>query len=500
MDDAPVFTEDELYDFVDQISRGRHKTMQQTNTLFARDFVYPCTKGVINKTTTQAVIDKITTKYPSFSSRRKGLGFFKRFLNHLNDTKEVNLTPFIKQIELFKVRKPRQINQDIIVDEDIKNLVNHIKDGKDSITNPENAIIFVYFGAYTGMRQATSDRLTVKHIKDALSLSPTPCIFVNHEIDKTDTEHYVPLHPRLIPLLTKLIEGKEDNDTIFGSSKLATYLKNHRLYQMNIPTKYVFVKHLRKYFIQKSNEIGLKEDYRDYIVSNQMNSVQWQHYKNFTHKQIYEGYIRSWGSVKFVDEEEIEEVLTTLEVSLDPEKEFERLRYLTKEVEAMDPVDPEENWEKTQQLQIEELERREFLVYNIQEMKEELIDLLNEKNLMISNFDEVLMDDEYFNKRLNKAEIPKRPLEPEIIIERLQYLIKEMMSIDPDHHDGKIWDFFQVQKQNEEDYRNYLIKYKIPKMKEDLEELAAEKNIPLPLDEVLRDDRYFDEKLKRQGL
>jgi len=396
MDDAPVFTEDDLYDFVCLINKERDKTTQQTNTLFARDFVYPCTGGVINKTTTQAVIDKITAKYPSFSSRHKGLGFFKRYLNFLNGMKEgVNLTPFIKQIDLVKVNKPRKINEDIIFDDDIKALINHIKDGKDSIADPDNAIALVYFGAYTGMRQATSDRLTVKHIKDALSLSPTPCIFVNHEIDKTDTEHYVPLHPQLIPLLTKLIEDKEDNETIFTSSKLATFLKNHRLYQINIPTKYVFVKHLRKYFIQKSNEIGLKDDFRDYIVSNQMNSVQWQHYKNFTHKQIYEGYLRAWGSVKFVDNENKPVTLKSqITIPATPELIDERVNSLINELESIEPIDPEEDQEKIQQLQIEELERRE--------RKEYLEELAAEKNIPLGNVDELLKDERFFDEKLKR--------------------------------------------------------------------------------------------------
>ena len=500
MDDAPipVFAEEELYDFINQISRERHISTIQANTHFARNFVYPCTKGVINKTTTQAVIDKIIDEYSSVSSRRKALGFFKRYLNYLNDTKEgVNLTPFIRQIELVKLIKTKQINVDIIVDDDVKNLIKHIEEGRNNIKNPDNAIALVHFLAYNGMRQATCDRLTVRHIKDALSLSQNPCIHVEADIDKTRTEHYVPLHPKLKLILNELIKGKDDNDTIFDSEKLTTYLKNHRLYQTNIPTKYVFVKHLRKYFIQKSTKIGLKDDFRDYIVSNQVNSIQWLHYKNFTPEDIYNEYMRVWGPIEFVDNEELP---TTPEISLDPEIEFERLRYLTREIELMEPIDPEDNWDKIGQMEREDQERKEHIDNKIQEKKEELIDLMNDKILMISNLDEILNNDEYFNKRLNKVEIPKKPLEPEIIIERLQYLIKEIITMDPDHHDGEMWDFFQVQKEREEGFRNYLIRYKIPQMKEKLEELAAGKNIPLPLDEVLKDDRYFAGKTEKTRL
>ncbi|ACL17825.1 site-specific integrase [Methanosphaerula palustris] len=302
--DTPVFTEDELYNFVDQINIERAITTQQTNTRFARDFIYPCTQGVINNATTSAVIDKITTTYSTYSSRHKGLGFFKRYLNYLNDTKDgINLKPFLRQIDLVRLKKPKQINRDIMFDGDIRNLISHIQNGKDCITDPNIAIALVYFMSYTGMREATCDRLTVKHIKDALSLSPNPCIYVESDIDKTETEHYVPIHPQLIPILNELIKGKDDNDTIFDSEKIATYLKNHRLHQINIPTKYILVKHLRKYFIQKSTAIGLNNDYRDYIVSNQMNSVQWRHYKNFTYQQIYEAYIQAWGPIEFEDNE-----------------------------------------------------------------------------------------------------------------------------------------------------------------------------------------------------
>ncbi|WP_440950285.1 hypothetical protein [Methanosphaerula subterraneus] len=305
-DDTSVFfTKEELDDFLIQINREREESTRLTNIRFARDFIYPCTAGFVNQATTNAVIEKITTTYTSTSSRGKGLGLFKRFLHYLENTKDgVRLTSYIKQIEAFKLKKSRKINRDIILDNDIKNLINHIKTGKDGIKDPDNAISLVFFGAYTGMRQATCDRLTVKHVRNALSLSH-PCILVNPEIDKTSTEHFVPIHPQLIPILKDLVKDLDDNDTIFSSKPLTIFLTKHRLNRSNDPTEFLYVKHLRKYFIQRSTILSLNNDFRDYIVSNQVNGIQWAHYKNFTFQQVYDAYLQAWGQIQFVDKENL---------------------------------------------------------------------------------------------------------------------------------------------------------------------------------------------------
>ncbi|MEN6519294.1 MAG: hypothetical protein ABFC38_14160 [Methanospirillum sp.] len=384
MDDVS-FTHNELDEFVAQISRGRHKSTGQANARFARDFIWVYTEGSINRDTIIITTSKLFEAYSSYSSRDKALSTVKRFLKYLQDTRDLNLNKYIKQIESIPNPKPRRINEIIVDDRDVTNLLNHINDNRAHLSDPDHAFTLTLFLAMTGMRPATADRLTVKHIKEAIGLSPYPSIFVNYEIDKTGTEHYVPIHPSLISPLEKSIEGKNDTETIFDSIKVATFLRNHKIVSVNPRTKELKVKYLRKYFIQKSTHIGLKNDFRDYIVSNEMNTIQWQHYKNFTYEQVYKEYLSVWGRVDFVEDsshaDTKEQPLSKVELL---EKEIVEKRKMLEAIKA----EPEENiqaemdrWEQGREEQMRKDDEINSLIYESIQLDEKIENAKSEKGI-----------------------------------------------------------------------------------------------------------------------
>ena len=296
-----TFTQNDLAVCVEQLSKGRHKATGQANARFADGFVWPYSNGIINRDTLNEILDRLYEHYPSYSSRDKANLFVKNFLEFLEDEKGYDLKKYLKIVRNHKPKRTRALNKFNIDDRDISNLVNHIKEKQAHLADPQQAITQALFLAMSGMRQETSDRLKVRDIRTALNLTPYPSLLINSDIDKTDTEHYVPLHPVLIPLLEQIIEGKDDDDRIFDSIRLATFLRNHPVPCIDKQTGNFKVKFLRKYFTQKSDEIGLDSDVSDYIQSHNLNSVTWRSYKHFTYDEIYNKYMASWGPVNLLD-------------------------------------------------------------------------------------------------------------------------------------------------------------------------------------------------------
>ena len=329
-----TFTQDDLATCVDQLSKGRHKATGQANARFADGFVWPISNGVISRDTLNEILDRLYEHYPSYSSRDKANLFVKNFLEFLEDEKGYDLKKYLKIVKGCKPKRTRALNKFNIDDRDIRNLINHIKEKQAHLADPQQATSQALFLAMSGMRQETSDRLRAKDIRAALNLAPHPSLLINSDIDKTDTEHYVPLHPVLIPLLEQIIKGKDDEDLIFDSIRLATFLRNHPLPCIDKQTGNFMVKFLRKFFTQKSDKIGLDSDVSDYIQSHNLNSVTWRSYKHYTYEEIYEKYITAWGPISLLDNStpclaniDFDQLYTTTEESTSEERLLKDLEF-----------------------------------------------------------------------------------------------------------------------------------------------------------------------------
>jgi len=296
-----TFTQDDLATCIDQECRGKHKTKREAYTRHADRFVWPLSNGIIDRDSLNLIFDRAYEHYTSFSSREKVYLLVTDLLEFLEDEKGYDLKKYLKIVKGYKPKKPRKLNKFNVDDCDILNLINHIKNNPKPLADPQQAITQALFLAFTRMRQETSDRLRVKDIRAALDLAPYPSLFVNSDIDKTCVEHYVPIHPALVPLLEEIITGKDDEAKIFDSKRLYTFLYNHPLPCADKQTGNFQPRFLRKYFTQKSDQISMDRDLSDYIQSHNMSSVLWESYKNYTCEEIYNKYISAWGSVDLLE-------------------------------------------------------------------------------------------------------------------------------------------------------------------------------------------------------
>ena len=187
----------------------------------------------------------------------------------------------------------------IIIQDDIQKTLDAIS--KDVTISEEKKLNYqsmILFLSYSGQRTVTASRLTAKQFNDALNQN-LPVLTVEAEQDKIRLQHYVPIHPVLLPYIQKILIGKSENDAVFDYLGLQRWLKHHTIAMSHTKGK-IELKDLRKYFEQQSDAIGFYDADKNFIMSHGVSSVSWKSYKQFLPENVYNTYIRYWITVKLV--------------------------------------------------------------------------------------------------------------------------------------------------------------------------------------------------------
>jgi len=112
-------------------------------------------------------------------------------------------------------------------------------------------------------------------------------------------QHYVQIHPILIPYINDLIAGKSENERVFDIFQLQDWLRLHPQ-PMKHTTGKLEVKDLRKFTEQKSDELGFADANKNFIMSHGVSSINWTSYKQFLPENVYKKYMEYWKDVKLV--------------------------------------------------------------------------------------------------------------------------------------------------------------------------------------------------------
>ena len=248
----------------------------------------------------------------------KVLNFAKSFLEYLSklrlDQRYLNFQIFLEMPKAVKERK--RTTDRVITGTDIKNVVKTIVAAwKSGELDYERALDFTcqtLFGAYTGQRvESTTARLRVDQFQDALS-KEYPVILVEAGQDKIRMEHYVPLHPKIVPFLKALLKIKDGKVRMFEYMAYQQWLKrNHvpleRGDLIKDPDKRHFVAgDLRKFAEQMGDIIKWDQSNRAYILTHNVSSIDWERYKHPLPEFVYEIYMEYWRDVDLVPEEAYE--------------------------------------------------------------------------------------------------------------------------------------------------------------------------------------------------
>ena len=269
----------------------------------ASTILWDATQGIISKDTMNAIRDYTLSTYKCHDSWGKIFGFVKSFLTHLTRTRmNSNYQNFDVYLEKPRLRKEiKLLTSRILVTDDVKNALTSIESSNLPYEKKQNFKTTLLFLAYTGQRVITVSRLTVKQVKDALAKTPN-VLTVEANQDKIRLQHYVPLHPVLIPLLKDLIGGKRDGDLVFCYNEFMRWLFHNPVQLTTLDGK-LQLKDMRKFFEQKSDEIGFNDANKNFIMSHGVSTINWTSYKQFLPESVYKRYMGFWGCIEIVRRE-----------------------------------------------------------------------------------------------------------------------------------------------------------------------------------------------------
>jgi integrase len=297
------FTRDELDHFTaqrkDGLAEKSHYWIEKSS-----EALWACTEGVISHKTVENLREKTLQKYTSADSYSKVLSFAKSFLKFLATTRaEPGYQTFTPYLELPKaVKERKRITSRIVTQEDINNVLQHIakaeREGEISHERSAQYSAFVLFGGYTGQRsEATIAKLNVGQFRTALALDK-PVLEVDPSQDKIRMSHYVPLHPRVIRALERLLTGRNDDELMFTHSSFKQWIKRQKI-PMSRFQKHFALGDLRKFAEQNGDAIQWEQSNRAYILTHGVSGVSWSHYRNPLPENVYDIYMGYWENVDF---------------------------------------------------------------------------------------------------------------------------------------------------------------------------------------------------------
>jgi len=295
------FTKDELDQYVTFRTKGI--AQKSRDWIFrSSEALWTITQGEISHKTVNALRDSLLEKYESADSHSKVLSFAKSFLKFLTTTKaEPRYQTFAPYLELPKTVKERKsVTSRIVTKEDISNVLQYIaKAERGEEISPERSAqysAFVLFGAYTGQRsEATTAKLTVGQFREAIS-ADKPVLLVDSSQDKVRMSHYVPLPPRIVEALERLLIGRNDDELMFTHSSLKQWIKRQKI-PMSRFKGHFQLGDLRKFAEQHGDIIQWDQSNRAYILTHDVSGVSWGHYRNPLPENVYDIYMSYWKNV-----------------------------------------------------------------------------------------------------------------------------------------------------------------------------------------------------------
>jgi hypothetical protein len=94
-----------------------------------------------------------------------------------------------------------------------------------------------------------------------------------------------------------LYDDLDDETCLFCHVGLSQWFDRHLI--RLIHTNRIFqLKVIRKFFEQKSDEIGFTDANKNFIMSHGVSSISWTSYKQFLLENVYKSYIEGWEKIR----------------------------------------------------------------------------------------------------------------------------------------------------------------------------------------------------------
>ena len=208
------------------------------------------------------------------------------------------------------IKERKRVTKRVITIDDIKNVIKAILKKDYERRLKLNFVAMVLFGAYTGQRPYTIKKLETEQFEKALE-KELPVLLIEAKQDKIRMEHYVPLHPKLIPFLQAVLKDRE-KEKFFEYMAFENHLKRDlrvrllRAEELKEEKRHFVIGDLRKFAEQHGDIIKWDQSNKNYIMTHNVSGIDWERYKSPLPEYVYMNYLEAWKDVDLVPEEAYE--------------------------------------------------------------------------------------------------------------------------------------------------------------------------------------------------
>ncbi len=110
-------------------------------------------------------------------------------------------------------------------------------------------------------------------------------------------EHFVPLHPCVVKVVSQLLDGRKDTELLFQHDQFWRWLMREKIPMSRFNGHFV-LGDLRKFSEQVADIIGWEQSNRAYVMTHGVSGVEWAHYKHPMPEHVYDVYMRCWRDVQ----------------------------------------------------------------------------------------------------------------------------------------------------------------------------------------------------------
>ncbi|MGD0534274.1 MAG: hypothetical protein ABR999_02375 [Methanoregula sp.] len=306
-----TFSFDELHHYIEnrKLNLSKH-SLYWIDT--AGKLLWEYTRGIIKQRTMEDLKNYVLTHYQSKFTWNKILCFVDSFLKYLG---KLYLNAQYQSFSLFlerphPVKERKLVNTRQITIQDLNAIFSKITEyyqkGDLPYSNYINYLALVGFGGYTAQRMhSTIMKITVGMVRVALKDKQYPVLIIPPMMDKIRYEHHVPIHSNLIPLLKEAIKHRNNGELMFKYIAFNSWIVRNPIALTQI--KGVFKpSDLRKFGEQYGDQIGWETVNRAHIMSHDISSISFTHYKSFTSEMVYNVYMKAWGEIKLIPDFQVQ--------------------------------------------------------------------------------------------------------------------------------------------------------------------------------------------------
>jgi hypothetical protein len=114
-------------------------------------------------------------------------------------------------------------------------------------------------------------------------------------------QHYCQLHPQIVSLITSLLNGRHDEESMFKQLSFDRWLRQQKIKLLHCDTHFV-PGDLRKFCEQMGDILQWDQSNKNHILTHGVSGVDWRFYKHPLPENVYDVYVKCWKGVRISED------------------------------------------------------------------------------------------------------------------------------------------------------------------------------------------------------